>query len=208
VTENAPDRFVVVVGEGVVEPRIEGRFARRVGGAMHSQSLLPELEMAQDALDDILLVDERNDAQFPSALRAPLLVYRRDHPRNQPTCRVRQSRRQLGIEKEPHMGCKQELQHRFLNMVVRVVPEYGKTVLAIGEAFFMSVLTTTRSTGESSYLRSQRFPLARRASANPAGFELFGFVPKLRGLSAYVKGELSLVGPFKAIAACLLQVHG
>jgi len=27
--------------------------------------LLPEPEMAQDALDDILLVDERNDAHFP-----------------------------------------------------------------------------------------------------------------------------------------------
>jgi hypothetical protein len=35
----------------------------RVGAAMHP--LLPEPEMAQDALDDILLVDERNDAHFP-----------------------------------------------------------------------------------------------------------------------------------------------
>ena len=48
------DRFGVVVGEGVVEPRIEGRFTRRVGAP-----LLPEPEMAQDALD------ERNDAHFP-----------------------------------------------------------------------------------------------------------------------------------------------
>ena len=59
------DRFGVVVGEGVVEPRIEGRFAQRVGAAMHAHPLLPEPEMAQDALDDILLVDERNDAHFP-----------------------------------------------------------------------------------------------------------------------------------------------
>jgi hypothetical protein len=42
------DRFGVVVGEGVVEPRIEGRFARRVGAGMHP--LLPEPEMAHDAL--------------------------------------------------------------------------------------------------------------------------------------------------------------
>ena len=59
------ERFGVVVGEGVVEPRIEGRFARRVGAGMHAHPLLPEPEMAQDALDDILLVDERNDAHFP-----------------------------------------------------------------------------------------------------------------------------------------------
>jgi hypothetical protein len=59
------DRFGVVAGEGVVEPRIEGRFARRVGAGMHAHPLLPEPEMAQDALDDILLVDERNDAHFP-----------------------------------------------------------------------------------------------------------------------------------------------
>jgi len=44
------DRFGVVVGEGVVEPRIEGRFARRVDAAMHAHPLLPEPEMAQDAI--------------------------------------------------------------------------------------------------------------------------------------------------------------
>ena len=43
------DRFGVVVGEGVVEPRIEGRFARRVGAGMHAPPLLPEPEMAQEA---------------------------------------------------------------------------------------------------------------------------------------------------------------
>jgi hypothetical protein len=32
---------------------------------MHTHPLLPEPEMAQDVLDDILLVDERNDAHFP-----------------------------------------------------------------------------------------------------------------------------------------------
>ena len=57
-------RFGVVVGEGVVEPRIEGRFARRVGAGMHAHPLLAEPEMAQNALDDILLVDERNDRHF------------------------------------------------------------------------------------------------------------------------------------------------
>ena len=46
------DRFGVVVGKGVVEPRIEGRFARRVGAGMHAHPLLPEPEMAQDALDE------------------------------------------------------------------------------------------------------------------------------------------------------------
>ena len=59
------DRFGMVVGEGVVEPRIEGRFAWRVGAGMHALPLLPEPEMAQDALDNIFLVDERNDAHFP-----------------------------------------------------------------------------------------------------------------------------------------------
>lgn len=38
------------VGELVVEPRIEGRFARRVGAGMHAHPLLPGPEMAQDAL--------------------------------------------------------------------------------------------------------------------------------------------------------------
>ena len=70
--ENAIDRFGVVVGEGVVEPRIEGRFARRVGAAMHAHPLLPEPEMAQDALDDILLVDERNDAHLLAPVGPPL----------------------------------------------------------------------------------------------------------------------------------------
>ena len=46
------DRFGVVVGEGVVEPRIEGLFARRVGAGVHAHPLLPEPEMAQDALDE------------------------------------------------------------------------------------------------------------------------------------------------------------
>jgi hypothetical protein len=53
------------VGEGVVEPRIDGRFTRRVGTGMHAHPLLPEPEMAQDALDEILLVDKRNDEHFP-----------------------------------------------------------------------------------------------------------------------------------------------
>jgi hypothetical protein len=39
------DRFGVVVGEEVLEPRIEGRFARRVGAGMHAHPLLPESEM-------------------------------------------------------------------------------------------------------------------------------------------------------------------
>jgi hypothetical protein len=43
------DRFGVVVGEGVVEPRIEGRFARRVGAGMHAHPLLPEPEMVSDS---------------------------------------------------------------------------------------------------------------------------------------------------------------
>ena len=38
---------------------------QRVGAGMHAHPLLREPEMAQDALDDILLVDERNDAHFP-----------------------------------------------------------------------------------------------------------------------------------------------
>ena len=59
------DRFGVVVGEGVVESRIEGRFTQRVGAGMHAHPLLPEPEMAQDALDDILIVDVRNDVHFP-----------------------------------------------------------------------------------------------------------------------------------------------
>ncbi len=58
------DRFGVVVGEVVVELRIEGRFAPRVGAAVHSHPFLPEPEMTQNALNDILLVDERNDRHF------------------------------------------------------------------------------------------------------------------------------------------------
>ena len=45
------------VGEGVVEPRIEPG-----GSVPECTPPLPEPETAQDALDDILLVDERNDA--------------------------------------------------------------------------------------------------------------------------------------------------
>jgi hypothetical protein len=58
------DRFGIVVGEGVVEPRIE---VVSPGGSVPecTGTPLPEPEMAQDALDDILLVDERNDAHFP-----------------------------------------------------------------------------------------------------------------------------------------------
>jgi hypothetical protein len=40
------------------------RVARQVSGGMHAH-LSCGAEMAQDALDDILLVDERNDAHFP-----------------------------------------------------------------------------------------------------------------------------------------------
>ena len=58
------DRFGVVVGEGVVEPRMEG-FSPAGRCRNARASLLPEPEMAQDSLDDILLVDERNDAHFP-----------------------------------------------------------------------------------------------------------------------------------------------
>ena len=43
-----------VVGAGVVEPPIEGRFARRVGAGMHAHPSCQKPEMAQDALDDIL----------------------------------------------------------------------------------------------------------------------------------------------------------
>ena len=45
-------RFNVVVGEGVVEPRIKGRLARQVGAGIHAHHLRPEPEMAQDELDD------------------------------------------------------------------------------------------------------------------------------------------------------------
>ena len=39
---------------------------------MHAHPILPEPETAQDALDDILLVDERNDAHcFAMAFIAP-----------------------------------------------------------------------------------------------------------------------------------------
>ena len=59
------DRFGVVVGPGVVEPRIKGRFARRVGAGMHAHPLLPEPEMAQDVLDDIFLVDATLSPRSP-----------------------------------------------------------------------------------------------------------------------------------------------
>ncbi len=36
---------------------------------MHAYPLLPEPEMAQDALDDILIVDERNDAHLAKLIR-------------------------------------------------------------------------------------------------------------------------------------------
>jgi hypothetical protein len=40
-------------GKGLVESPIEGRFARRVAVPECTHPLLPEPEMAQDALDDI-----------------------------------------------------------------------------------------------------------------------------------------------------------
>ena len=49
--------FGVVRGRGR-QVTDRGRFARRVGAGMHAPPLVPEPEMAQDALDDILLVDE------------------------------------------------------------------------------------------------------------------------------------------------------
>ena len=58
------DRFGVVVGEGSSS---HGSRVVSPGGSVPecTRPLLPEPEMAQDALDDILLVDERNDAHFP-----------------------------------------------------------------------------------------------------------------------------------------------
>jgi hypothetical protein len=59
------DRFSVVVGERVVEPRIEGLSPGGSVPQCHAHPLFPEPEMAQDALNDILLIDERSDANFP-----------------------------------------------------------------------------------------------------------------------------------------------
>ncbi|MGB9274756.1 MAG: hypothetical protein WCC08_05925 [Terrimicrobiaceae bacterium] len=44
--------------------RFHGRRVTKVGPEARAP-LLPKPEMAQDALDDILLVDVRNDAHFP-----------------------------------------------------------------------------------------------------------------------------------------------
>ena len=49
------DRLGVAVREGVVEPPLDNGFGRRVGAGTDSDLLLPEPEVAQDALDHLVL---------------------------------------------------------------------------------------------------------------------------------------------------------
>ena len=65
-------RFVVVVGERILKPRLEDRLGglRWVAGGLHPHAGLPHSEVAQDALDDIGLVDECHDAHLGLAVVA------------------------------------------------------------------------------------------------------------------------------------------
>ena len=68
------DRF----GVEVVEPRMEGRFAwRSVPECTRTRSCH---SLAQDALDDILLFDERNDAHFLVSRESPETIQIRTAP--------------------------------------------------------------------------------------------------------------------------------
>jgi len=59
-------RFVVVVGERVVEPGFDDwpdRF-RWVAGGIHAHASFPQSEVSQDAFDDVGLVDEGDDSHL------------------------------------------------------------------------------------------------------------------------------------------------
>jgi|GEM_PF-2327797 len=65
-------RFVVVVGEGIVEPGFDDRLVwfGWVAGSIDPHAGFPQSEVAQDAFDHCGLVDEGHDAHFVLALRA------------------------------------------------------------------------------------------------------------------------------------------
>ena len=64
-------RFVVVVWERIVEPGFDDRLDgfRRVSGGIHPHVGFPQSEVAQDALDDVGIVDEGDDPHFVLAAR-------------------------------------------------------------------------------------------------------------------------------------------
>ena len=66
------DRFGVVVGEWVIQPGLDDPFGnfRRCPCRRHAHALLPQAQMAEDALDHVAVVDQGHDAHFFLALRA------------------------------------------------------------------------------------------------------------------------------------------
>ena len=60
-------RLGIVVREEVVKPGLDDRLPRRAGGGRHPHALVPPPEVAQNALDDGAVVDERDDLHLPRA---------------------------------------------------------------------------------------------------------------------------------------------
>ena len=65
-------RFVIVVGEWIVEPGFDDRLdgSGRVAGGINPHAGFSQSEVAQDAFDDSGLVDEGDDSHLLVALRA------------------------------------------------------------------------------------------------------------------------------------------
>ena len=66
------NRFVIVVGEWIVEPGFDDRLVGfgRVAGGIHPHAGFPQSEVAQDAFDHCGLVDEGDDSHFVLAVGA------------------------------------------------------------------------------------------------------------------------------------------
>ena len=55
------DRFGVIIGEGIIQPGLDDGFARWVGPGVNTDALLPQTEVAEDALDHLALVDQGHE---------------------------------------------------------------------------------------------------------------------------------------------------
>ena len=57
--------FGIVIGERIIKPRLADRFVCwwRTGWH-HTYALLPQSEMAENALDDIAVIDKSNNTHF------------------------------------------------------------------------------------------------------------------------------------------------
>ena len=64
------DRLGVVVGEGVLKPRLDGALGRWICSGVDTDALFPQAEVPKDTLEHLALVDEGYDAHFARADRA------------------------------------------------------------------------------------------------------------------------------------------